>query len=179
MTIDVMIPVFRPDEKLEKCIIGLLKQTTPIREIHLVVSFEKEEDKLFAQKCSRFEKIVLRYIEQKDFDYAAVKDDWMKRTDAEFVLFMVQDAIPAHTDMLENMLNYFENPKTAIVYGRHITDSGCNEIERFTRYFNYPPESIVKSKEDKEKLGIKLYFNSNVCALYRRSNYMRTTGFSR
>ena len=48
-----------------------------------------------------------------------------------------------------------------------------------TRAFNYPAVSCVKSLDDLEKLGIKTFFCSNVCAAYRRDIYDELGGFTR
>ena len=179
MLIDVVIPVFRPDDRLEKCISGLLKQTVPVEKIHLIVTYAKETDKQVLKRYKDCEKVSVSYVAQKEFDHAAVRDDYMNQTTAEYVLFMVQDALPANESMLEELLKPFADGRTGIAYGRHVVDKKCGEIERFTRYFNYPPASMLKTMADKEKLGIKLFFNSNVCALYRVPNYRKTTGFGR
>ena len=47
------------------------------------------------------------------------------------------------------------------------------------RQFNYPPKGMTKSLEDTGKLGIRTFFNSNVCAAYRRSAYLETEGFGK
>ncbi len=52
-----------------------------------------------------------------------------------------------------------------------------NPVEAYTRIFNYPKESRIKSKEDLPKLGIKTFFCSNVCAAYRKSEYNALGGF--
>lgn len=179
MLIDVVIPVFRPDDKLEKCITRLLEQTIPIETIHLIVTYAEEKDKYVLKKNKECAKISVSYIKQKDFDHAAVRDNCMNKSKADYVLFMVQDAVPADAYMLEHLLKPFAEEQTAISYGRHIVDDKCGVIERYTRYFNYPPVSMIKTMKDKERLGIKLYFNSNVCALYRMEHYRKTTGFGR
>ena len=50
-------------------------------------------------------------------------------------------------------------------------------IEHYTREFNYPAKSYVKSKKDLETMGIKTYFCSNVCAMYRKDVYEKMGGF--
>ena len=44
------------------------------------------------------------------------------------------------------------------VYARQLADRDCAPAERFTRSFNYPEESAVKTKADIPRLGIKAYF---------------------
>ena len=48
-----------------------------------------------------------------------------------------------------------------------------------TRVYNYPGESCIKSIDDTERLGIKTYFCSDVCAMYRKSVYNKLGGFVR
>lgn len=50
-------------------------------------------------------------------------------------------------------------------------------MERYTREFNYPEQSCIKRQSDLEKMGIKTYFCSNVCAMYRRDIYLELGGF--
>ena len=58
-----------------------------------------------------------------------------------------------------------------------MADKKDNPVEAYTRIFNYPKESRIKSKEDLPKLGIKTFFCSNVCAAYRKSEYNALGGF--
>lgn len=65
----------------------------------------------------------------------------------------------------------------AAAYARQLPAKGCHPIERFTRSFNYPPKSAVKTEADLKRLGIKTFFCSNVCAAYRRDIYEALGGF--
>ena len=70
-----------------------------------------------------------------------------------------------------------EDEGIAAAYARQVPRKDCTLTERYTRSFNYPKESMVKRKEDMGRLGIKTYFCSNVCALYRKELYIRQGGF--
>ena len=48
---------------------------------------------------------------------------------------------------------------------------------QYTRRFNYPEKSLIKTKEDLPKLGIKTFFCSDVCAAYRRNYLLSAGGF--
>jgi rhamnosyltransferase len=52
-------------------------------------------------------------------------------------------------------------------------------LERYTRSFNYGPQSRIKTADDLPELGIKTFFCSNVCAMYRREAYVELGGFER
>lgn len=177
MLTDIVIPVFRPDEKLEECVKRLTRQTVSVRKIYLVFTVEKPSDLQEEEKYWKYEQVETSVIPKREFDHGAVRDAWMRKLDADIVIFMVQDAVPENGRMVEELLRPFDDEETMIVYGRHTVDRHCGEIEKFTRYFNYPPVSMVKTKDDERRLGIKTYFNSDVCAAYRREGYLQTSGF--
>lgn len=179
MSLDIVIPVFRPDKRLEKCIERLMHQTICPDHIYLVVTYETESDRMKPDMkiYEKYPEIEIRYLPAEMYDHGGTRDRWMHRLDAEIVIFMVQDAIPVDRYLLENLLRPFEDSRVAVTYGRHVTDDRCEVTERCNRAFNYPKKSRVKSVNDEKKLGIKTYFNSNVCAAYRRNYYLQTEGF--
>ena len=65
----------------------------------------------------------------------------------------------------------------AVAYARQLPKSDCHIVEQYTRQFNYPEQSHVKTKADIPTLGIKTFFCSNVCAAYRKSEYDALGGF--
>jgi len=67
--------------------------------------------------------------------------------------------------------------KVAVSYARQLPGEKSSEFEKISRHFNYPEESQVKTGADLEKLGIKTFFCSNVCAAYRRDIYNELGGF--
>ena len=88
-------------------------------------------------------------------------------------MFMTDDAIPKDKYMVENLIKAFDDPMVTAAYGRQMADPEKNYIEYYTRIFNYPLESRVKTKEDLDTLGIKTFFCSNVCSAYRRQSMMQ------
>ena len=62
-------------------------------------------------------------------------------------------------------------------YARQLPREDCAPVECYTREFNYPAQSRIKSAEDLKTLGIKTFFCSNVCAAYRRDIYEELGGF--
>ena len=93
---------------------------------------------------------------------------------------MTHDALPADTHLLEQLTEaLFSREDVAVSYARQLPRKECGVIERYTRSFNYPQESRIKTKEDLPRLGIKTYFCSNVCAAYRRDRYLELGGFIR
>ena len=95
----------------------------------------------------------------------------------DVVVFMTQDAILASPDSLANLLAPFVDSKVAAVCGRQLPHHNATLLAAHARYFNYPSESKVKSKEDIFALGIKAAFMSNSFAAYRLSVFEELGGF--
>ena len=125
------------------------------------------------------ERIEVRYTPREEYDRAGSRDTILRELDSDIVIFMVQTAIPQNRYLVEKLTEPFKEKRTAVVYGRHMTDDECSPIECCVRQFNYPPKSMTKSLEDAGKLGIRTFFNSNVCAAYRRRAYLETEGFGK
>ena len=98
-------------------------------------------------------------------------------SDADLLLFMTQDAIPADEMLVEHLVMQFSLPQVKAAYARQLPKAGCSILEAYTRGFNYPPESDIKDYGDLPKLGLKTFFCSNVCAMYDRKVYEELGGF--
>lgn len=95
----------------------------------------------------------------------------------DLVVFMTQDAVLASKDSLENLLSWFDDPKVAAAYGRQLPRKQARPIEAHARLFNYPRQTLVKSRKDIPTLGIKTGFISNSFAAYRREALIEVGGF--
>lgn len=178
-TIDVMIPVWRPDQRLRWSVERLLDQTQSIRKITLICSEESGwNGKEVKEWAGDLPGVQVEMIKKKDYNHGGTRHSWTSRSDADLFLFLVQDAVPADRYLVERMAKCLQDPRNAVVYARHVPAFGCDKIERYTRCFNYPSRSVRKTPDGRSG-GIKDCFSSNVCAMYRRDWYERIGGFER
>lgn len=174
-TVDVIIPVYKPGKQWKQLIQMLNRQTYPIEHI-LIMNTGKENWK--EEYESWASNMVVEHIQQEDFDHGKTRDQGARKSSADYLLFMTQDAVPADETMVESLIKAFEKqPKIGVAYGRQIPAENCRLAERFTRQFNYPEKSCVKTLEDLPQMGIKTFFCSNVCAMYDREIYVKQKGF--
>ena len=125
------------------------------------------------------DRVKIHRILPEEFDHGGTRNLGAEMSDAEILVYMTQDAMPADQFLIERLLYGFSYENVAAVYARQLPAADCQFIERYTREFNYPKTSRLKSKEDLSKLGIKTYFCSNVCAAYQKDVYERLGGFVR
>ena len=172
-TVDVIIPVNYPDEKFQKILDRLAKQTYPAGRIIVINTDEKG----FPEDLRSPDNMEVYHIAPEEFDHGATRDMAARKSNADLLLFMTQDAVPADTHLIEHLVQAFDDPLVAAAYARQMAVKTDSAIERYTRNFNYPSKSRVKTQADIPVLGIKTYFCSNSCAMYRRSIYEELGGF--
>lgn len=179
MAVDVIVPVYKPTEYLLSLLLMLSKQTVPVNKVIIINTEENYWNKFFGEFdiLSKYPFIELHHITKDEFDHGATRDLGVSYSDSEFFLLMTDDAVPDNEYMLENMLKAFDNPKVSMCYARQLPHKYCHAIEKYTRSFNYPNESVIKSKKDIENMGIKAFFASDVCCMYRKSVYEALGGF--
>ena len=175
-SIDVVIPVYRPGGELRRLLEMLAQQTLPPRRI-LLVNTEKE---LFDPHCTDgIANVSVVHIRKCEFDHGGTRHMAAMQLDGDFLLFLTQDAVPADDRLIEGLYRPFSDARVGAAYARQLPAQGCSTLERYTRSFNYGPKSRIKTSEDLPQLGVKTYFCSNVCAMYRRSAYEELGGFER
>jgi rhamnosyltransferase len=97
---------------------------------------------------------------------------------ADILIYLTQDAIPADPDSFKKILDVFNDPQIGAAYGRQLPRREAGPLEAHARYFNYPPDSEIRTFESRASLGIKAIFSSNSFAAYRRSALEQVGGFS-
>ena len=106
-----------------------------------------------------YDNVEVHHIKKEEFDHGKTRDYGASLAkEADILMFMTDDAIPKDKYMVENLIKAFDDPMVTAAYGRQMADPEKNYIEYYTRIFNYPLESRVKTKEDLDTLGIKNIF---------------------
>ena len=175
--VDAIIPVYHPGNEFKELLKRLSNQSHRLNKIILMNTGEapwKEEIEKEFPVCE------VHLLEKKDFDHGGTRHEATTYSEADYLLFLTQDALPNNEFLIEKLLDAFaQDEKVKAAYGRQLPNSTCREIEKYTRSFNYPSESRVKSKADLDTLGIKTFFCSNVCAMYEKKTYEAQGGFVR
>lgn len=175
-SVDVIIPTYRSDDKLNQLLMKLYSQTVKPNRVFVLHTeeFPGQEQPLPEIENSN---ITVIPIEKASFDHGGTRKYGASLSDADILMFMTQDAIPQDNHLIEHLLTPYEDPWVAATYARQLADEKTEFLERYIRSFNYPKTSMVKALEDLETLGIKTFFCSDVCATYRNSVYKKLGGF--
>lgn len=179
MKIDVIIPIYKPGKELFTLLEKLKQQSVPIQRIILMNTEESYFDQLVYgnRELDKYNNVEIYHLSKREFDHGRTRHFGVQKSDADFFVMMTQDAMPADSFLIEKLVQRLEG-QVAVSYGRQLATEDSSVLEKFTREFNYPAHSFVKSLKDLDTLGIKTYFCSNVCAAYRRDIYDKCGGFS-
>lgn len=190
--VDVIIPVCHGDKKLFKLLECLAMQTViPEKVVLLNVETGWKED-----SCEELQKQIYKYfgkyklfghklplqleivpVKEKKFDEGATRNTGANRTSSPFLLFMKQNAVPADTKLIEELLWSMESG-AGVAWARHVTGPNAGVLKTYVNLYDYPSKSYVRTKDDISKYGVRTYRISNACAMYRRDVFENQGGFA-
>ena len=176
-TVDVIIPAYHPGKEFATLIKRLEKQSVPI---HRIIVMNTEES-MWNKEWEKLSDVMeIHHLAKSEFDHGGTRAQAAELSDADVMIFMTQDAMPADRELLAELLKALEQDENiAAAYARQLPNAECSFVERYTRAFNYPDRSVVKTKKDMDQYGIKTFFCSNVCAAYKKDIYQKQGGFVR
>lgn len=179
--VDVVIPTYKQGKKFSRLLKMLQRQTWPVGKI-IVMNTEKS----FWNEhgFEGIKNLEVHHLTKEEFDHGETRNRGMRFSRADIVVFMTDDAVPADEHLIEALVKAFEQrgpegEAVIMAYARQLPDKDCPLAERYTRSFNYPEESCVKTRADLEQMGIKTFFASNVCCAYDREKFWFQGGFIR
>lgn len=185
----VLVPTYRPDEKFFRLLTMLGRQTMPVNQLVIMNTESSLWDGRKYEEIRGIPKPEVHHVSKREFDHGKTRGLGMGYVRTDICVCMTQDAVPADEFLIENLVaglgsqgqsaavSEILGPRIAAAYGRQLPAEDCGLIERYTRAFNYPEQSAVKTKADLPRLGIKTYFCSNVCAAYDMEIYRSLGGF--
>ena len=180
-SVNVILPTYQPDERFLELLLRLDAQMHRPQKL-VIINTEERFWKAFADRHqSVLAKITIpmeiSHIPKEDFDHGATRNLAAQKCGGEYLLMMTMDALPADRRLVGELLEAFRDERVAVAYARQLPRKNATLLERWTRTFNYPAASQVKGIEDLDRLGIKTFFCSDVCAMYRRDVFQEAGGF--
>jgi glycosyltransferase involved in cell wall biosynthesis len=123
-------------------------------------------------------------IEKQDFHHSITRNAALKYVAYDFVVFLVQDAIPCGDWWLSDLLTCMMGNELAAVHVGHIPHDGAGVFTRFEAQAHNQAMGdgeIVQAIEDPNQFSEMLFEDAyktirlnNVCAIYRKADLMTT-----
>lgn len=181
MTVDILIPTYKPGKEFTELIEQLLIQTVKPDKIIIMNTEEVYWERLLFEHphLGQYSELEVHHVSRNEFDHGGTRHQGMLRSKADVCICMTQDAVPADVHLIEKLTAPLTNEKVAVSYARQLPKADAGPLEQFSRSFNYPDASKCKTLADIETMGIKAFFCSDVCAAYNREVYLKLGGFIR
>lgn len=172
--VTIFILTYNAGQRFTELLGSLQKQTLKPAQISVVDSGSIDE----TTELAKSHNCKVMTINRADFDHGTTRNLAVSNDQTEFVVFLTQDAIPADDHMVAELIKPMQaDSNIAICYGRQLPRANAGPLESFAREFNYPAQSILKTKSDIDALGVKTFFCSNSCSAIRRSVFNKLGGF--
>lgn len=177
--VDVIIPVYKPGKEFFALLDLLNRQTLSVHEIIIInteqTHWDAAKEKYLQEQ--KYENVSVFHISKKEFDHGKTRREAVEKSRGDIFVMMTQDAMPRDEYLLERLTEPILKEQAQVSYARQLPRADAGLVERYTRNFNYPQESCIKSQKDIDTMGIKTFFCSNVCAAYNRAVYDKLGGF--
>lgn len=164
----LFIPLYRPQKSFFDAVIPMLNKQSVAHRLYCISSSGEVDIK----------NAEIQIIDKKDFSHSDTRNSVLKY-DADFYLFMTQDALPYDEKLIKHLLDALDDPTVMVSYARQLPYDDASPSEIFARNTNYPKISSVKSMDDISKYGIKTFFSSDSCAMYRGDYFRKVGGFAK
>jgi rhamnosyltransferase len=176
MRVALCIPTLNAGTYATKLIDGINSQTLRPRPFLVIDSGSSDGTGELFEKAGA----TVVSIRREQFNHGATRQLAVNLADdADVLIFLTQDAIPAATDGFERLVECFKDSNVSAAYGRQLPRAGAGLIETHARQFNYPAQTRTRTLADRHTLGIKVAFISNSFAAWRRSHLLAIGGFPR
>ena len=162
--ISLIVPTLNASKNLPALFESLSAQTLPPLEILVVDSSSSDGTADLARKLGAR----VMSIPREDFNHGLTRTLAGKAARGDILVYLTQDARPAHPEALENLVSYLGQEKVAMAYGRQIAPPNVGPLATLHRLFNYADRSYIFSYEDRHRFGLRTVFASNSFAAYHR-----------
>ena len=174
MDIQIIIPIYKPDNKFIELLRQIKKQE--MKNIPVLIIDSGFDEKYLAEIKDMNYKV--KKIDSKTFNHGGTRQmgaDMFPEKDV--YVYLTQDAILADEYAISNIMKVFNNKNVGCAYGRQLPHKGAGIFASHARLFNYGTESYIRTLKDSPKYGMKTAFISNSFAAYRRSALKDVGGF--
>ena len=166
MRLSVLIPTCNGAETLRELLAVLHYQSVQPDELLVVVSSSDDG----TVELVRNHGAEVTVLPRADFDHGGTRTKMAEQATGDILLFFTQDAIPRTRDAVERLIRpLMDDGNVATSYGRQLPTKHAGFAAEHLRAFNYPPDSITRSYDDRRRFGIRTIFTSNTFAAYRKS----------
>ena len=172
MEIDIICPLYNAESYLINLNNSLLMQKkVNILSINYILTESKDNtENILIENKLKYTK-----VKKSEFSHSLVREKQALKSKSDIVVFITQDVGIKDDMWLYNLTKNIGKKDIAAAYSRQITK--YNNIEKYTREFNYPDKSFVVSKNDINEKGLKTFFFSDASSAIDTKVFKKLNGY--
>lgn len=171
-SVDIICPLYNAEEYIEKLYNSLIIQEgVKINNILFLLTESKDNSEEVLKK----NKLNYEIIKKKDFSHSLTREKAILKSKSDIVALITQDIVIEDKKWLYHLTKNIGKDGIASAFSRQVTK--YNNIEKYTREFNYPDKSYVNSKEDIDKKGLKTFFFSDAAGALDVTVFKKLNGY--
>lgn len=171
-SIGIVIPTFQAAKHLPHCLKPLLQ--SPLKPRILVIDSSSTDETVAIAQTMGVETLV---IPQQEFNHGTTREIGRQYLRTSIVVMLTQDAYATSPNMLEYLAKPLIEQKASISYARQLPHLDAGLFGAFSRHFNYPTTSHIRSLDDIATYGVYTFFCSDSCAAYNNAALDEIGGF--
>lgn len=174
MRVALIIPTRNAGAHLDRLLPAIAMQTLQPDEF-LVVDSASRDDTVVRLRAAGAR---VEVIEPTQFNHGGTRRWASELVDADTLIYLTQDAIPARADTFVNIVtDLHAEVGIGVAYGRQLPHPDAGLLGAQSRHFNYPAQSRTKCMNDAPELGIKTCFSSDSFSAYKYEALLAVGGF--
>lgn len=171
-TVDIICPLYNASNYIEKLHNSLMNQKNVNIKCFRYVLTESKDN---TEKYLIDRKISFKKIKKEDFSHSLTREREAIDSNADIVVFITQDIDIKDELWLFNLIKDIDDNNIVATYSRQIAK--FNNLEKYTREFNYRDKDIIKSKENINKYGLKTFFFSDAASAINTKVFKNLNGY--
>jgi len=171
-TVTIICPLYNAEEYILSLNNSIIKQKNIIiKEIKYLLTESKDN----SEKVLKDNNIKYELIKKQDFSHSLTREKAAFSSKGDILVFITQDIVIENDNWLYELVKPIIEGKADACYSRQI--SKYNNIEKYTREFNYPDKSKIVSKKDVKVLGLKTFFFSDASGAIKKNTFIKLKGY--
>ena len=111
-----------------------MKQTCPIHQIIIMNTEEAFWDPKWNEDYPFLE---VHHIQKSEFDHGGTRKKAAEISEADIMIFMTQDALPADRNLVQNLTDaLLADEQIGAAYARQLPNCECSFVERYSRSYH-------------------------------------------
>ncbi|MGL4848048.1 MAG: glycosyltransferase [Clostridium sp.] len=176
MKISVICPVYNGEKYLDELHGGLLNQKLnnefSVDIFYALTESNDETEKKLIKLEANYKK-----FKKEEFSHSYTREVMAYEFGQDIIVFISQDIIFKDDLWLYNLVKPIKDNECEASFSRQI--SKYNNIEKYTREYNYGVESRVVNKNDIDKLGLYTFFYSDASSAVLGQAYKELNGYDK